>query len=942
MRRRTIFGLIFVSAAVIVGLFSSAHKHIFATENQNLWLSDLNLQVGRDATTEDTKTFRDCYNFPVQFPSYTNTQNSPSNNPRLITVNNCEVAGIGDYIRAGYGYKQKGYQRVHGIPGSDWTLVSYAKDSGRAFAVAQQPSMIGKFTAANANNPLEGTFEVTDPGLPYIKNDLGQVVAFNPNSYNFSQNGRYIIAEALYAGLVRIDVETMKVTLFSNQTYTYGMGFDPTPVMAISNDGNTAIVSNFEGGPLQLYDLQGCTANQIKAYNNAATGCKQPKDIRTFLKQQFPNYWRLYGIQFEANNQSLRAVAAEKNPATGLLSRKVITINQAGYAPEPVDYIAMGDSFASGEGDMDDNWYAEGTNVHGLNMCHLSKRSYPYLLNSTISLDNFHSIACSGAKTKDILADIQYDEEGRTGIFPGYKPQKNQLTPSPSFITLSVGGNDLGFSDILTDCVLPANDGSCKYVRNAKDRGDTAKRIAKLHETLTTTYKEIKKTTNRETKIYVVGYPQFINPEGTSCGNNVNLDTAEREYINKSVTYTNKVIKSAAQAAGVYYLDIENVLNSTNLCSGVADSESTVNGLTLGDDKPDLQIRISGWEGGLGLLGNESYHPNQNGHQLIKDRILQLTSGDPAGFQTCETSKPVCDESAQKIPLPDASYYGAEAYTYVQRKNGDSTAQTAEPSDVTKAISVKNISGRLVNIGSKTLTFSPLGRVTVWLHSTPVQIGETVATTDGSISPQITLPENVTPGLHELHFKGKNLAGEEVDYYLPIFIPALTGDTNSNGIADNQETCGLIPSSGVDYDQDGVDDACDGQIGEPPVIPEEATPPADPNAPQDAKTPLGESVAGLEVLLNPEMPTATSQTTSLVVAPQQSTQSVTTNNSAQNNQPVLGETAAVSTSPIHQKAEASLAASPKISSAKATYILFILIALSIFGLARYSFAKAKD
>lgn len=943
MRRRAVLSLIFVSAAALVGLlFLSSPKPIFATETQNPWLGNLSLQIGRDAAAEDAKTLRDCYSFPVQFPSYTNEQNGPNSSPRLKTASNCEVAGIGDYIRVGYGYKQTGYQRAHGIPGSDWTLVSYAKDSGRAFAIGQQPSMIGKFTAANASNPLEGTYEVTDPGLPYIRNDLGQVVAFNPNSYNFSQNGRYIIAEALYAGLVRIDVETMKVTLFSNQTYSYGMGYDPTPVMAISNDGNTAMISNFESGPIQLYDLGECTASQIKAYNNVATGCKQPKDIKSVLKQQLPNYWRLYGVLFSSNDKSIRAVATEKNPATGQLSRKIITINVEGYQPEPIDYIAMGDSFASGEGDMDSAQYLEGTDVRDVNMCHLSKRSYPYLLNSTLSLNGFHSIACSGAKTDNIKDDkIQHNGDIASITdewLPGYQAQKSYIKNSPpAFITVSIGGNNVGFADKLKACVLDS--GTCSYASIGKDT--VAMEITKQYDQLRDTYLELINKTSRSTKVYVIGYPQIIQSEG-NCGNNVKLNTEEIEFVRQGTKYMNQVVKAAAEDAGAYYLDIENVLEGNNLCSDALNK--TVNGITVGNDHG---ITTSGYAAGsayVGILGtaNESFHPNQNAQPYIKDKILQLTNGSPATHAVCsDVSLSVCSSKGYHVPLP-GSYFGQVTRDYADAKNKSSAGIVKEPPKIVKMVT-KDASLDQTKIAIENLKPNSTARIEI--HSTPTVVGTFTVDQNGKLSQVLDLSGKVSPGAHELHVFAKNAAGEEQDLYQHILVTGTLNDVDGNNTSDSQQGCLFIQDSGIDYDQDGVDDACDGQIGEPsiqPEEPEEETPPVDPNAPQDTKTPLGESVAGLEVLLNPEAPTVTPQAINLVVAPANNRTTLVNNIQQNNNQPVLGESAAVAASPIHQKAEASLAATPKISSAKATYILFALIALSILGLAKYAFAKSKD
>ncbi len=59
-------------------------------------------------------------------------------------------------------------------------------------------------------------------------------------------------------------------------------------------------------------------------------------------------------------------------------------------------YLALGDSFASGEGTFN---YIAGTE-DGPNQCHQSIFSYPYLMQSNVG--ETASVACSGAKISNI------------------------------------------------------------------------------------------------------------------------------------------------------------------------------------------------------------------------------------------------------------------------------------------------------------------------------------------------------------------------------------------------------------------------------------------------------------------------------------------------------------------------------------------------------------
>lgn len=132
----------------------------------------------------------------------------------------------------------------------------------------------------------------------------------------------------------------------------------------------------------------------------------------------------------------------------------------------------MGDSFISGEagrwqGNSTDasgsRWgtdraYANGTydpaRIYGwtaTNGCHRSDVSE---INSSVTgVDTAENIACSGATTENIWRS---SAGGKT--FKGEIPQADRLagiasTHAVKMIVLSVGGNDLGFSDIISACV---------------------------------------------------------------------------------------------------------------------------------------------------------------------------------------------------------------------------------------------------------------------------------------------------------------------------------------------------------------------------------------------------------------------------------------------------------------------------------------------------------
>lgn len=95
------------------------------------------------------------------------------------------------------------------------------------------------------------------------------------------------------------------------------------------------------------------------------------------------------------------------------------------------EYVALGDSFSAGTGTFN----------YDLQACFRSTDSYPYYLVEHVgmSLPNFG--ACHGSVTDDIFSSI----DGPA--------QSWRLSEDTKYVTLTIGGNDVGFSKVIKDCV---------------------------------------------------------------------------------------------------------------------------------------------------------------------------------------------------------------------------------------------------------------------------------------------------------------------------------------------------------------------------------------------------------------------------------------------------------------------------------------------------------
>ncbi|HET6965026.1 MAG TPA: SGNH/GDSL hydrolase family protein [Acidimicrobiales bacterium] len=126
--------------------------------------------------------------------------------------------------------------------------------------------------------------------------------------------------------------------------------------------------------------------------------------------------------------------------------------------PYGAAYVALGDSYSAGVGTGPDAYGSEN------NHCHRSANAYGPLLDQDLSLGDMAFLACSGAVTDDLFgpnheADVQGGETpeppqlcGAPDASPcaaGYPA----LGPLTRVVTLTIGGNDAGFVDVLKQCV---------------------------------------------------------------------------------------------------------------------------------------------------------------------------------------------------------------------------------------------------------------------------------------------------------------------------------------------------------------------------------------------------------------------------------------------------------------------------------------------------------
>lgn len=463
-----------------------------------------------------------------------------------------------------------------------------------------------------------------------------------------------------------------------------------------------------------------------------------------------------------------------------------------------LDYLALGDSFSSGEGDLTENGngYQAGTNITGTSQrptekCHISTSSYPHLLSGRYLYTrlSWGSVACSGAKIFDIEGannnTYQGQDSNDTPRLKGYDVTSlkskalNELIPGrqkqvefikkyqPKAVTISVGGNDVAFGKILLACASPDmfNGGewttTCSYAKDKGTKSDLLISIFNLTSKLTNLYTELREAGPPGMKTYVIGYPIFVDPSASDyqCGwgAQVRLNKDEREMIVASTKLLNNIARFAAEQAGAVYVSTETSLGSHTLC-GASDNKA-VNGII---------------DGGAA----ESFHPNQLGQKLMADRIEEAINHSHLDWYRCQDGAYITCPGGEIAPVSIPSFFEYAA----THSSGKSVNDHSMLRDVLLA------PGKVL-FKVFDYTYGANSPIAVLLYSEKHELGTYRADSNGGFNEEITLPANTPPGYHTIVLEGTDPNGEPLRTWKIVYIdnPGYTESTTDTQHTDKND-----------------------------------------------------------------------------------------------------------------------------------------------------------
>jgi hypothetical protein len=322
----------------------------------------------------------------------------------------------------------------------------------------------------------------------------------------------------------------------------------------------------------------------------------------------------------------------------------------------------MGDSYSAGVGNAP---YEPGTTT-GAGRCLRSQNAYPTKVTlpgqstpiaqqSQFGSGNtsFVNIACNGARTTAIAAEAVdnpptvYDTNGNTDWGQIWSPlperlqaQQGHLSSSTTLVTLTIGGNDARFSDVLFGCLTASGDCSAPsfYLKRNSTKATDPNPLGTFERYVITTllpphlvavYTKIHQLAPNA-EIIVLGYPQLFPTNTTSTctvgsilKHPFTLSANDQNWLNQIGGVLNATISSTVSTtashlgADIRFVDPSSAFSGHALCS----ADPWFYGLSG-------QLSVTG---GLSVLDPGSFHPNQAG----QNEDAALVNGCLADTSTC-------------------------------------------------------------------------------------------------------------------------------------------------------------------------------------------------------------------------------------------------------------------------------------------------------------------
>lgn len=225
-----------------------------------------------------------------------------------------------------------------------------------------------------------------------------------------------------------------------------------------------------------------------------------------------------------------------------LTTALVITATPAG-ATGTDRYVALGDSYAAAPLVPLQTGLPAG--------CLRSDHNYPALVAKGLGIRDFTDVSCSAATTDDMFAPQRLTGGDNA-------PQLDALTTDTTLVSVTIGGNDIGFGSIIQECAtrspLQPFGSACKDFYTASGTDALAVKIEQAATKIAATLDAIAERAPEAT-VVLAGYPAILPDTGPGCFPVVPFSPGDVAYLRSVEKALNAMLEQQAEAAGARYAD---------------------------------------------------------------------------------------------------------------------------------------------------------------------------------------------------------------------------------------------------------------------------------------------------------------------------------------------------------------------------------------------------
>lgn len=232
------------------------------------------------------------------------------------------------------------------------------------------------------------------------------------------------------------------------------------------------------------------------------------------------------------------------------------------WAAPAVNYVALGDSYSSGLG--------AGSYISSSGSCDRSTVAYPALWASAYHPASYVSVACAGATTSSVISG-----------------QLSALSSQTTLVSITVGGNDVGFESVMETCVLESTSSCVSAVSTAENQASTI-----LPGNLDRVLSAISAAAPNA-RVVVLGYPALYDLSGSwIC---LGLSGTDRNALNQGAGVLDQVIQAAAARHGDVFGDVRGTFTGHQICDG---GSSWLHSVNIFDISESYHPTAAGQSGG--------------------------------------------------------------------------------------------------------------------------------------------------------------------------------------------------------------------------------------------------------------------------------------------------------------------------------------------------------